>query len=254
MINFSMDFLTLYLSGIISDKKTKKWRLAAGAAVGAFSGTALSIFEELIKTEHVVSLIGTVFISFTMTYIAFGGCGSLLAFFRDSLCVYGLGILGGGIMTYLMSFGKNDRYSGGEVFFTLFAICFAMSVFITRIFKRKRKTSSAQIEFDVNGINEKITALSDSGCIVSEPISSLPVVIVREKSVPETALMIRENVRGVKLRLVPLNGIEGEKLLRGFIPDHIYINKKEVSAVVALAETEKRFGEYDGIVPAALCK
>lgn len=254
MINFSMDFLTLYLSGVISDKKIKKWRLAAGAAVGAFSGTGLIVFEELIKVEHVVSLIITVFISFIMTYIAFGGCESLLVFFRDSLCVYGLGILGGGIMTYLMSFGKIERYSGGEGFFTLFVICFAMSVFITRLYKRKKKTSSAQIEFDVNGISEKITALSDSGCIAAEPISSLPVVIVREKSVPKTALMIRENVYGVKLRLVPLNGIEGEKLLRGFIPDHIYINKKEVSAVIALSEAEERFGEYDGIVPAALCK
>ena len=97
IINFSMDFLTLYILGIISDKKAKKWRLAAGAAVGAFSGTALNIFEELIKTEHVVSLIGTVLISFAMTYIAFGGCESLLVFFRDSLCVFIRNSLLGGI-------------------------------------------------------------------------------------------------------------------------------------------------------------
>ena len=60
------------------------------------------------------------------------------------------------------------------------------------------------------------------------------------------------NSTAIPLRIIPCSGIGERKLICGFVPEKIEIEKTAVRAVVA-AVADHSFGGFDGIVPSSLC-
>lgn len=248
LINFSMDFLTLYLAGKLTAKKLSRPRLLFSAVFGSLSGTVSMFF-----LEGVPFVLCGLVTAVCMTRIAFGHYGKRMRLVRDSVILWGTGTLLGGIMTSVLSLG-NAVYleDGHENFLPVFLLCFAISSFLLRLTKNSSAKKSAEITVTACDITVSFSALCDSGCLLTEPISGTPVIVASAKALGGLAGMLMTDSPPLRLRMIPTNGVCGHRLLRGFIPEEIIVDGKAVSAVIACDDSGTDYGGFDGIVPTKL--
>jgi MFS family permease len=251
-----MDFLTLYIAGKITNKKLRKRRIVLSALLGALIGTVMLFLPTGGGVLYsVLTVILGFAVSCAMTRIAFGRYHTFPQILRDSVIVWGVGALLGGIMTFLMSQGTPIYFGGSGDFAIPFALCALIASIGSRMLSGCKAKSSAEVTVTVGEAVLNFSSLCDSGSFLTDPISSLPVIIVCERELGEVGLRLRDDVPdGLKLRLIPARGIGGERLLRGFIPERITVDGREVDAVIACDAENANFSGYGGIVPAVLCK
>ena len=250
LINFAMDFLSLYLAGRAMHKPIRKPRILLSAALGALCGTVetcLGGFRAFFRF-----LTGAV-LSAGMTCAAFGKPSGIRRLFRESVTVWGTGALIGGIMTFLMSLGDPVVTQSGERFPLALTLCFLLSLAVSRI-HRTPKARTARVCVSANGIQAEFTGLVDSGCMVREPISSCPVILVKRRAAEEFARLLEEESPSLRVRVIPVRGIGGERLLYGFLPDSVTVADEAVEAVVAIDGEGGDYGGADALIPAELIR
>lgn len=254
LINFSMDFLTLCLTGKLTAKKLSRGRLILSAALGGLCGTAA-----MFLLKGVPFVLCGLCLALIMTRIAFGKYGKAARLVRDSVILWGTGTLLGGIMTSVLSFGEvhgNAVYAedGGDGFLPIFLLCFGISSFLVRLTNSSSAKTSAEITVFAEGITVTFTALADSGCLLTEPISGTPVIVASAKALGQLAVKLTADDTSLRLRMIPADGVCGHRLLRGFIPERVTVNGNEVSAVVACDLGGTDYGGLEGIVPMKLTR
>lgn len=250
LVHFSMDFLSLCLTGRLTSEKMSRTRTVVSAAVGGFIGTVAMLF-----LDGAYFVLCGILTAMLMTRIAFGkrACDlrtSALHLIRGCGILWGVGALLGGIMTSILSVG-NAVYTGGgdEGFLPIFLICFFLSSAIVRLAGRTSVKRSAKITVVACGVTVTFSALCDSGCLLTEPISGRAVIIA-SKNVLGTLyeLLFRES-SPLRIRMIPADGVCGHCLLRGFLPECVKVDGTEVSAVIACDTEGGNYGGFDGIVP-----
>ena len=159
IINFSMDFLSLYMVGKLLHIPMRAWRVILGASVGALYG----VLELLLTVSGFVSFLMAVLVMLLMCYIAFGN----QAFYRFAMTVAlfcGINMLIGGMMTAaFVKLGAYQQYIeiGGELHTVygdmpvwLFVILSAFSSLMTwgigRLFRKRGaiRTCDVRIRFE----------------------------------------------------------------------------------------------------------
>ena len=113
LINFSMDFLSLYIAGKIMHFKMSAWRVILGASVGAVYGVCSLLFDLGALFNNVI----TVLVMVMMCAIAFR-FGSFRNFAATAALFCGISMLIGGIMTAAFTkLGKYQTYIeiGGSI-------------------------------------------------------------------------------------------------------------------------------------------
>ena len=243
LVNFSMDLLTLVLASRITHKKVSRVRLLVSSAFGGISGTILSLWDIGGLTGAVLNLL----IMTAMTILAFGIKGNPI---RNSLIVCGSGTLLGGIMTVLLSAGEPVILDYGGAYPTVFLLCAAAAGVFGRMISAACVRKNAEVAFSADGIRKCFTALCDSGCFLTEPISGLPVITVSDSVLGELNDRLRRQDVSLKLRIIPVKTVTGEGILYGFVPDEVSVDGCRVRAVIAAGRDS--YGGFDGIVPAAL--
>lgn len=255
LINFSMDFLTLYFTGKIAHKPMKTYKICISAAIGGLLGTAVSIFTTRndLLASVLTSVVG-IAVSFLMTRVAYGKYTTIKRLARDGVILWGGGALLGGVMTSVLSLGEPVFFNKTKTssFAEAFAVCFVLSSAAVRLFSSEKSKKTVTVCFEAGGEKTELSALVDSGSLVREPISSLPVVIVSYKALPEINSGIKFEEKQLRIRMIPIKSVGGEKLLTGYVPDKISIDGKEVSAVIAIDKENESFGGHGGIVPSCL--
>lgn len=255
LVNFSMDFLTLYLTGRLLHKPLRKFRLITAAFIGSAAGTVYSLVSDMTETAGTfVTILSGLLISAAMVRISFGKSASKASLLRDSFSVWGAGTLLGGIMTFVLSLGEPVYMAENNNFIPAFAACFFISIGLTRLFSSAKSKKSACVTVEAAGTTHKFEALCDSGSFAAEPISGLPVIIVRKTAIGDWSDKLEEIPCPLKLRMIPLHGVGGDCLLRGFLPEKITVNEREVRAVIAVQDNTAHFAGFDGIIPAAICR
>lgn len=192
-------------------------------------------------------------LSVGMTYIAFTphALGILL---RQSTVVWAGGALLGGIMSWIVSLGTPFYMEYGKSYTLSFAVCTAISFFLIRMISGAMQKKKVTVKIKQGTETCSISAMCDSGCQVAEPISGIPVIIVSERKLGMIGQRLKgDNVADIKLRLIPITGIGGSRMLRGFLPDKVYVDSTEVKAVIASDPENKDYSGYEGIVPSILC-
>ncbi len=263
LINWSMDFLTLYIAAKLTHAKSGMAAKTAASALGAAYGVAAVIWIR----NSLLSLTGTVLASALMTRIAFGVPQSRKDFVRQCFVVWGSGSLLGGLMSMVMEMG-TPVYTEGEgmpSYSKYFIITFAAALFFVRFFLHKSERRDAAVAVRLNGREISFRGLVDSGNLLREPLSGCPVIIVSyevfEGEIPEEIRCFKglnsESAGEIKLkiRLIPQKTVGGSGLLFGFVPDEVKIDGVRKNAVVALDGKGGKgsYGGYDGIVPMSLC-
>jgi sigma-E processing peptidase SpoIIGA len=113
----------------------------------------------------------------------------------------------------------------------------------------------------------EFSAYRDSGNLLREPISGLPVIILGSKNMEK---ILPEGLRSVffsekdsdrislsdasRVRIIPIMpvGTGGARILFGYVPDRITLDGKEVRACIALDKGNASFGGCEALLPSVL--
>lgn len=279
--NLCMNYIILFATGLINRVKIKAWKLFVASLIGG----VYSILSFAPVLEIYTNFLFKIVLSVVMVYIsfhpqnvkqlfkeliifylvsfAFGGCAfALLYFIRPQDILARNGVLTG---TYPIKIALL----GGIVGFVIVNIAF-------KLIKGKlsKKDMFCNISIFINGKEKQIKAFIDTGNLLKDPISGIPVIVVEvselEEMIPkEIVENLNEILQGkdtkvlteipedykLKFRIIPFSSLGKQNgLLLGFIADKVIINleetKSELSNII-IGIYEKNLtknGLYTGLV------
>ena len=114
-------------------------------------------------------------------------------------------------------------------------------LFLTAERNRTRSSSVVQLTIVCGNRAVRFPAAVDTGNVLVEPLSNLPVIVVEKR-------MLRGIARGRPYRRVPFASVGGEGVLPAFLPDRIRINGKECDACIAVYDGQLCMEGY-GLIP-----
>ncbi len=270
-VNFTMDFLTLYVTAQILHRKVRPLRMALAAAIGAVYGVAACFMGGWLLFQIAINLA----VSFLMCYVAFGtkllSCCALF---------YGSGCLLGGVMTVL--YGAVGGLSGAQTVFVdgsyrtlsgeiplgwmavVAGITGAAAIAGGRIGKRNRVAEECVLTVIGEEGSQTLTGILDSGNFLIDPLGGRPVIVVAKgvllPLLPEglrpvfeagdpTLLASLPTELARRVRLIPSHSVGGDAMLLAFSPDALAVNGVEKEALLAASPAPL---SHDAIVPAVL--
>lgn len=261
LVNFSMDYITLYLTCRLTSAPPMRWRVVLSAAIGGLYGTLSVVWN----TGGISGALMTVAVSALLVLIAFGRA-TVAQIVRRAAVFWGAAALLGGIMTAICAAaGRTEVLSGGGNTVLLLAGS-AVCVILTRLILRCGGKRSVTVRLTLDGRSCEFAALCDSGNLVREPLSSRPVILA-DRSVLRT--VVPELCRGgavperipdrlsSRIRLIPVNGALGGGMLTGFSADSVEIvsggRERACDALIAVSSGGGDFfGGFPANVPAVL--
>ena len=180
IINFSMDFLCLFLASSLLSCRFCVWRCMLAALIGgAYACVAL-----FVAPSGVAGVLLDISACVLMSAVAVKKKREWREVFIFSLVFTACSILLGGFMTALFSFFNKiglERLLGGEnesdgISVWLFALLAFVgglaSFFGGRFFKKQGSRRSCRLELTYGNKSVELSALCDSGNLLVDPISS----------------------------------------------------------------------------------
>ncbi|NLM57040.1 MAG: sigma-E processing peptidase SpoIIGA [Clostridiales bacterium] len=276
-INFSMDFISLYITGRLLSLRMITPRVCAAAAVGSLFSVLAIIYGD----GGVIYFILCAVVSAIMCFIAYKNAG-IARLATATLVLFCVGSALGGMMTAVYSLGEGYSVSdgagmgddGGGTFVLLLVAATAVSAVIVGCRALKRRVGVRTVNFEVTdgGRKKRLLALLDSGNLLCEPISGRPAIIIRADRLrgvipaeiealaygaPNAAAMSTVSTDRIgRVRILPTRGAGGGTILFGYVPDEIRIRRGNgwhtVDAIIALSGERQDFGGCDAILPAIL--
>lgn len=278
LINFSMDFLCLFLTAKLLHGRLSVGRMLCGAAIGGLYADA-ALFLTL-STVLSLAVDGAACVGVCATAFYRKGKGRSLPLYI--LVFVAISMALGGIMTALFHLFNRSQWSGfrGEeggdgISVWLFALLAAVSGGITllggRFFGGRTAQRNAEVEITYAGRTVCLHAMTDSGNLLREPMSGRPCIVADLDAL--STLLPREVTAAARrgepqalerlplcyakqIRLIPTHTASGEGFLLGLRPDCVRIHgrqgKREVDAVIALAELGHTAGGNEALLPSVL--
>lgn len=253
-INFSMDFLALFICSLLLHTKTGRIRIVLSAILGALFG----VIEVILSLNQFWSFILSLIVSFVMCKIAYKYCkGKRL--FSIYLMFWAISAGLGGIMSLTYTFLNNIfqdvilKYSpsgvyNGARFLLIASITAIVSIVFSKIFASKKDVKSAHISITLDSVKYSMEALCDTGNMLTDPILSKPVILVSEKSKLGEKILKKDDIRK---RIIPYKDVSGGGILKGVVPESVFVENNLVDAIIAPIDTND-FAGYDALVPAKL--
>lgn len=275
IINFSMDFLSLYIVGRLMHFRMKAIRVILGASLGALYG----VLELLFTGASIWKTVITLLVLFSMCAIAFG-VYSLRSYLLSAVLTFGVSMLIGGMMTSaFLKLGNQISYIEidgtiatvyGNLPVWKFAVLALLSALATwgigKVFRRKQAIRTCSVRMTFDGKENELTALVDSGNLLEEPVSGTPVIFLKGKAARSLPLYLlcamksgaaslsSDNIG--KLRVIPSRTVTGNGILLAAVPenlslftDGVWENRK---ALVAVDFSEGDYGGFEALVPEIL--
>lgn len=257
-INFSMDFVALYITAKILSAKIYTHRILISAIIGSF----YSLTDFLIKWPvPFLSVLVNIIVSYLMCLIAYRS--DYKRNLIHTFIFYGICFLFGGAITgiYSVCGSKWDLLADtGYIYadisimqiLVISAFSFVVSYILSQILKKRQITAkSAEIEITINNKTISGNAYCDSGCLAKEPITNKDVVFIKKSLINE---FIGDNdILSQKVCFVPIKTLAGRDVIMGIFPKKLKVNGFDCDAVVAFADDSLlSFGKFDVIVPSSL--
>lgn len=276
VINFCMDFLSLYISGKLMHMKMSRLRLIIAATTGGIYGVVAVAYLSGIAEKAASLLLGIIVCMIAHYHKNIKRFAAVFALF------FGVSLFMGGAMTFIYSnLGKYKNYIqvGGAIYTVLddiplyvFAIIAVASVLLSwivgRIFSRKKHTAVCEAIVDFGGKRREIRCMVDSGNLLCDPISGTPVMFISEKEKDIIPKALHEALDGKtdgldfdiirKLRFIPASTVAGSRVVVAAVPDTVYIKAggtdyEAKKVYISVDRDGNDFGGYSGMVPLSLC-
>ncbi len=278
LINFSMDFLGLFLATRLLGRSGSILRLVLASIFGGLYSCITLIFS--LQTS-LLSLAIDALACLMMAFIAVFKRKAPRGVISFALVYGAVSILLGGAMTalfYLFNrLGLDKVFSGVEaesdgISVYIFVIFAALSGGATllggRFFRRRALRQGGVIEIEYRGRRVSLTCICDSGNLLREPISQRPCILVELDSL--SGLLSDSILRCIKsgtldkippteasrIRMIPASGAVGRSLLIGFRPDRILLDMGKgatyVDAYLAITEAKISANGARALIPSEL--
>lgn len=268
-VNFTMDTLALYLTAKLLHLPPIRWRLAIGGAIGALYSVA-SLF---LPNGNLLAS-ATVLLMPCLICLAAFGWQNVSAFLREVVSFWAISLLLGGAMTAVCYgigiWGQKQVSIGGRVepimgdlpFWRLLLFVLLAGALIS-LFLKRRKPVVKMVKVTVEDASSAdIQALVDSGDLLTEPLSGLPVILVDQSKatefLPDELRFLASpsgqhtpHTASLRLRLIPCTTASGEGILYGFIPKRVLVAGEPREACIAIGKLPKN-ADYTAIVPSNL--
>ncbi len=279
--NIVINYILLYVTGVISKSQIIQRRLLLGALFGA----TYSIIYYLFKLKIYSSFITKIVLSIVIIYVSFNS-SNLKDLLKKVLLFYLASFVFGGatIAIIYMVNSQNITILNGVLVgnYTIktiligIIIAYFTVIFAFKIIKSKISKNDLICEILVTLNNKKIKtkALIDTGNLLKEPITNLPVVVMEhtllydvmpkdilnntEKILGGDFSEIQENIKdeySLKLKVIPFSslgkqngmllGIKGEDLTV-YLKDEIKIIDKVIIGIYNKSLTKR--GEYRSLL------
>jgi len=258
VINLAMDYLALYLTGTLLGLKKHSLKLVISAAIGALYAVAGVILEGNVWVSAILSAA----VSLLMCYTAYGKC----RMFTVSIVFCGVNFMLGGAITalYGMIYSSKKVLINGDVS-TIYTelppgwliILAAVSALISYIWGRARskRHKIVHVAAYADAMQAEFDGISDSGNLLRDPISGLPVVVVSPDVmrglVPDTLfgafeacdlgrLAEKSPKFAGRIRIIPASTVTDKTLLPALRCDRILVDGIEREGLVACGKLSGR--------------
>lgn len=239
--NLFMNYIILYGTGFLQKINMKNFKLIISSAIGAI----YAIIEYLRIIPIYSNFLMKALLSIIMIYISYNPqsvskmCKELLMFYLVSFATGGCALA----LMYLISpksvILRNGVFVGiypFKIILTAGAVGFIIIQYAFKINKKtlRKKELICNLEIFINKKSIKMKAFIDSGNILKEPISGMP-VIVAEKAIIEKNLEIKMNGgdKTQKIRLIPYNSIGNQNgVMLGIKADKVIIKQKNDKEII----------------------
>lgn len=221
--------------------KTKRIRLVGASLLGA----VYSIIILLPEINSLLSLSIKLLMSISIIGAAFG-FSNFKNVFRNTLIFYIINFIFGGIVFCLWYFfGPQSIFmKNGVVYLDISPIFLAFTTIISyflirltdRILLQKNLTSTnCEIIVKINKKQVKLKAKIDTGNILKEPFSGLPVVVVEKQYIENIlpkefndicytqGLTPHQTALNLKCRMIPFTTVSGQGMIPAFKADEVTI-------------------------------
>ena len=242
----------------------KKIRIFVSACIGGLYSVA-DIFINFPEPAVAIA------VSLVMCITAFGFLRKF-TLIKCLIMFYCAGFLAGGIITFLFNVFYTYRdtflFSGGMSVktFVLFALLafFIISISVKFLSGIRNQQKKINAEISVMGKSKKYSLLCDTGNLLCDPYTGLPVIVISQKSISEI-FDIGEYIKcfshsktdtavKLKIRYIPVKTVAEKTVLPAFLPDKIVIEdikgvRTEIKAVVAVMDETLDDPLFDGVIP-----
>lgn len=268
LINFSMDFISLWASSLLGGRPRKALRMSLAAAVGALYGVISVVFG----ISGVAAYLSAAAVAAVMCIISFGLCGGAAGILRQSALIWICGALLSGIMSAILRFTQSAEVplpQKGSPAVILFAATGAAAIAAARLIRRTKRAKKVFVYVEYHKSSVSFEALCDSGNLLRDPISGDPVITVSSRTVDslcgkdatralctcDTETLVR---LGIPVRVIPRKTADSSTIACAIVPDKAYIKtdsgrKSEVRCLISPADCPKNwFGGCAATVPSEL--
>ena len=274
LINFSMDFLCMFLSVKLLHLRQHKGRMLPAAVVGGL----YSVVSLLVSVRQWVALLLDVGMCFAMCALSAAGKGVRPGrLFLLCGTYFGISALMGGGMTALYNLLNKLDLPLGEVqgdgisawmFLVLATAAALVAAFGSRLFSRQSAKRTCRVRVRLADAAWEFDGLCDSGNLLCDPISGTPVIVAdRQAWLQRLPTELRCTVEsagresdagayGKRIRIVPMQTAQGSTLAIALLPDEVLLEepngkRRAVHALIA-PSGQPLEGDFCAIVPATL--
>ena len=277
LINFSMDYLCLYILARVLHKKMILWRLIAASALGGI----YSVLSLLLNLSPVSELFIDCLVCAMMCTISFFTRASRLGSHLVTIFLYvGISMMTGGCMTAIFNLLNKldlplDTIGEDGISTYLFALLAAIGGIISlksgQIISKKGTVRECRLTVSVFGREFEFLGFSDSGNLVRDPISGRPIIFLdRDVLEGHCSLSPLDDFREGRMprdfptsgfRLISYSTASGSSMTVAMRPDRLTIEytdskgKKQTlspDALIAPTAIGKSAQGYNAIVPSEI--
>ncbi|MBE6684636.1 MAG: hypothetical protein E7592_03165 [Ruminococcaceae bacterium] len=279
LINFSMDYLCLYICVRILRRKMRLGRMLLAASIGGI----YSVVSLFLTASVPFSLLIDVGISLIMCAIVFSDKGR--RFSSTLLCLFlfiGISMMTGGCMTAIFNLLNRLNLPLGDIeadgistylFAALAAIAGLISLGSGELISRRSAVKECLLTITIEGKTLTLRALADSGNLVKDALSGKAVILIdRAELCKITDLkQFDDFARGIEptplkirgLRLIPINTASGRGMLVAAFADKLtaeITTKKneqisiELDALISPSDIKNSAADCGAIIPSEILK
>jgi len=264
LINFTVDLIAIYLSAEIVKVKSSIPRLLCAAALGSLFACAVTLLA-----LRGIAFFAMLILAALLTVIIFAPHTTAIRRIKLSGAFLIIETLLGGMVYWL--YGVLDRHLyplivGEEIgaenrtMLSLSLIIILSYGLIRLIFlSLSGSADERNVELIISffGKAVKVTALTDSGNLAIDPMTLKPVVFIKSDACvwlgkDNDILESKDPEIQKRIRIIPIKGIGGSRLLTALRCDYIEIigkGQRIKDVVVAIDDEEGSYGGYVALVP-----
>lgn len=263
LVNLIMDCLCLYVSGKVLNMRIERLKLFCAGAAGGLYGLASActgLFEPFFGIA----------VSAVMILICFHP-KSMVSFFKLLVLMYCVGMLFGGIMTFVQRIIYEQRFlhifsdgAGFVVFFVIAAVMLAFVLLSSLILRMYIHRKSVDCIIETDDKSKKVRFLVDTGNMLRDPYTDKAVIVVKaqvldellgENGIHRCFDAVNDNAVEEHMHFISAKTVSGTVLLPVIGKVKVYSlgrkgKKQELFASVASDVSEQNdYGGNDGVMP-----